>query len=67
MFLHDKGDMNQLKIDISDFQAEFLSSDPYSYNVQENWNSFKQAIINAITKNIPQTMTCLEPPKNYHG
>ena len=38
VFLYDKGDMNQLKIDISDFQAEFLSSDPYSYNVQENWN-----------------------------
>ena len=49
--------MAQLKADISDFQANFLSSDPYSNNVHENWEKFKQAIINAIAKNIPQTMS----------
>ena len=41
--------MTQLKSDMSDFQTEFLSSDPYSNSVQENWDKFKQAINSAIT------------------
>ena len=49
--------MAQFKADISDFQADFLSSDSYSNNVHENWEKFKQAIINAIAKNIPQSMS----------
>ena len=49
--------MTQLRSDISTFQAEFLSPDPYSNSVQENWDKFKQAINNAITTNIPQTMS----------
>ena len=57
VFLYNRGNMTQLKTDILDFQTEFLSSDPYSNNVQENWESFKQAITNAINKNIPQTMS----------
>ena len=56
IFLYDRGNMTQLRSDISTFQAEFLSSDPYSNSVQENWDKFKQAINNAITTNIPQTM-----------
>jgi len=42
---------------MSDFQIEFLSTDPYSNSVQENLDKFKQAINSAITKNIPQTMS----------
>ena len=57
VFLYNRGNMAQLKADISDFQADFLSSDPYSNNVHENWEKFKQAIINTIAKNIPQTMS----------
>ena len=54
IFLYDRGNITQLK---SDFQTEFLSTDPYSNSVQENWDKFKQEINNAITKNISQTMS----------
>jgi len=37
--------------------SEFLFSDPYPNTIQENWESLKQAINNAITANIPQTMS----------
>ena len=57
VFLYNRGNMAQFKADFSDFQAYFLSSDPYSNNVHENWEKFKQATINAIAKNIPQTMS----------
>jgi len=57
IFLYDSGNMTQLKSDMSDFQIEFLSTDPYSNSVQGNWDKFKQAINSAITKNIPQTMS----------
>ena len=57
--------MAQFKADISDFQADFLSSDSYSNNVHENWEKFKQAIINAIAKIYHSP--CLEPPKSYRG
>ena len=57
IILYDRGNMTQLKSDMSDFQTEFLSTDPYSNNVQENWDKFKQAINKAITKNVPQTMS----------
>ena len=55
VFLYNRGNMAQLKADISDFRADFLSSDPYFNNVHENWEKFKQAIINTITKNIYTT------------
>jgi len=57
IFLYDRGNMAQLKADMSEFQNTFLSSDPYSNSIQENWDNFKQAINNAITSNIPQTMS----------
>jgi len=57
IFLYDRGNMTQLKSDMSDFQIEFLSTDPYSNSVHENWDKFKQAINSAIAKNIPQTMS----------
>jgi len=57
IFLYDRGNMTQLKLDLSAFQTEFLTSDPYSNTVQENWESFKQAINTAINENIPQTMS----------
>ena len=61
--------MTQLKSDMSDFQTEFLSSDPYSNSAQENWDKFKQAINSAITKNVPQRMSRSpkEPPWITHN
>ena len=35
-------------------QEAFLSSDPYSQSVEDNWNQFKETIINTMLKNIPQ-------------
>ena len=57
IFLYNKGNMPQLKSDLLAFQTEFISSDPYSNTVQENWERFKQAINSAISANIPQTMS----------
>ena len=57
IFLYNKGNMPQLKSDLLVFQTEFLSSDPYSNTVQENWERFKQAINSTISANIPQIMS----------
>jgi len=40
IFIYDRGNMSQLKADMSEFQNEFCSSDPYSNSVQDNWDKF---------------------------
>jgi len=49
--------MEGLKVDISNFQTQFLTSDPYSNKVESNWQNFKYALSNAITMHIPQRLT----------
>ena len=54
IFLYHKGDMNSLKSDMLDFQMKFITSDPYSNSVEENWQNFKNAISSAISTHVPQ-------------
>ena len=54
IYLYHKGNMEGVKSDILDFQLQFLTSNPYSNDVESNWSNFKQAIKNAITSHIPQ-------------
>ena len=49
--------MEGLKLDISDFQLQFLTNNPYSNDTESNWNKFKQAVNNAITTHIPQNLS----------
>ena len=62
IYLYHKGNMEGVKSDILDFQLQFLSSNPYSNDVESNWNNFKQAINNAITSHIPQ-----KPPQSRNN
>ena len=54
VFEFHKARLHNLKDDLKSFQEAFLSSDPYSQSVEDNWNQFKEAIINTMLKNIPQ-------------
>ena len=54
IFLFHKGNMDGLKGDVLEFQRQFLASEPYSNNVEDNWSDFKCAIFNAMIKHIPQ-------------
>ena len=54
IFLYHRGDIDSLKSDILAFQTEFLTADPYSNSVEENWQIFKNAISRAISTHIPQ-------------
>ena len=54
VFVFHKARLHNLKDDFKSFQEGFLSSDPYSQSVEDNWNQFKEAIINTMLKNIPQ-------------
>ena len=54
VFVFHKARLHNLKDDMKSFQVAFLSSDPYSQSVEDNWNQFKEAIINTMLKNIPQ-------------
>ena len=37
-----------------EFQNQFMSTDPYSYDIETNWLCFKSTHNTAINKNIPQ-------------
>ena len=54
VYLYHQGDINSLKSDMSDFQTKFLTSYPYSNNVEENWQALKNAISTAISTHVPQ-------------
>jgi len=51
------GNMEGLKSDILEFQLQFLTSDPYSNDIESNWKNFKQAILNAISTHVPQKLS----------
>ena len=53
LFLYNKGDYNQLRIDLGHFQQTFLNSVPDTNSVDVNWQTLKQAISSAVKKNIP--------------
>ena len=57
VYIYHQGDINSLKSDMSNFQTKFLTSDPYSNSVEENWQSFKNAISTAISTHIPQRLS----------
>ena len=46
--------MASLKGDILEFQRQFLSSDPYSSSIEDNWSNFKSALSDAMIKHIPE-------------
>jgi len=50
LFLYNKGDYNQLRIDLGHFQQTFLNSVPDTNSVDVNWQTLKQAISSAVKK-----------------
>jgi len=56
IYLYYKGNLEGLKVDISNFQTQFLTSDPYSNELESNWQNFKHALSDAITTHIPQRL-----------
>ena len=57
ILLYHKGNLDGLKADMLEFQNQFMSTDPYSYNIETNWLRFKLSLNNAINKNIPQAIS----------
>ena len=54
IYLYHKANIIGLKQDMDNFQQQFLTSDPYSNCLEENWLKFKAAITQSIEQNIPQ-------------
>ena len=54
ILLYHKGNLDGLKADMFEFQNEFMSTDPYSYDIETNWLHFKSTLNIAINTNIPQ-------------
>ena len=46
--------MDGLKADMFEFQNQFMSTDPFSYDIENNWLHFKSTLNTAINENIPQ-------------
>ena len=61
VFLYHKGDIRRWpnQIAMSTFQMKFLTSDPYSNSVEDNWQIFKKAINNAMLAHIPQRLSTI--------
>ena len=57
ILLYHKGNLDGLKADMLEFQNQFMSTDPYSYNIETNWLRFKLSLNSAINKNIPQAIS----------
>ena len=56
VYLYHKGDLNSVKQDIymCVFKDSFKSSNPECNSVDTNWNSFKEALANSISRHIPK-------------
>ena len=50
-FLYNRGDYDQLRADLDDFQCSFLSY-PDTNPVEVNWRKFKHALLSAVEKNV---------------
>ena len=49
-----RGDLNSVKQDKCVFKDSFKSSNPECNSVDTNWNSFKEALANSISRHIPK-------------
>ena len=56
--LYYKANIAQIKKDLSIFQQIFLSSNPLSRSVDQNWQELKQAINDAVLKHVPHRTVC---------
>ena len=54
VYLYHKGNIDAIKSDMMDLSNTFLSSDPYSRTVEENWQLFKTCLQDSVSKNVPQ-------------
>ena len=36
-----------------EYQSTFISNDPYTLSIEENWSTFKQKIIEILDKHVP--------------
>ena len=53
VYLYHKGDLDSVRQDMSSFKDFFMSLNPLHKSVENNWNSFKQALANSVSKHIP--------------
>ena len=54
VYLYKKGDMEGVKQYLEDFKDTFLDTNPMENQIEDNWNSFKKAIADAMDKFIPK-------------
>ena len=54
VFQYRKGDLDGIKRDMGEFGAKFLSEDPFKRSVNNNWDLYKENLVNSMKKNIPQ-------------
>ena len=53
ILLYHKGNLDGLK---TEFQNQFMNTNPYSFDIETNWQRFKLALNSAIKNNIPQVI-----------
>ena len=56
ILLYHKGNLDGLKTEMLEFQNQFMITNPYSFDVETNWQRFKLALNSAIKNNIPQVI-----------
>ena len=54
VYQYKKGNTEAVKSDMGKFRDRFLSEDPYSRSVEDNWNLFKSALKQSMDKHIQQ-------------
>ena len=54
VYLYNQGDFDAIKQSLQCFQTSFLSSDPFTNTVQDNWSMFKSELLSVIDRYIPQ-------------
>ena len=54
IFLYHKGNIDAIRKDMSDLCNTFMSSDPYTRTVEENWQLFKTCIQDSVNQYVPQ-------------
>ena len=54
VYLYHKGDLNSVKQDMCAFEDSFMNSIPECNSVDTNWNVFKEALTNSVSRHIPR-------------
>jgi hypothetical protein len=54
VYMYRKGNMDGVRENLEDFKNTFLESGPMEKDIDTNWNSLKNAIFDAMDKNIPK-------------